>query len=99
MTRLRAMIRDHARLTLLLALALAVKAVVPTGFMLSAGGGRFLTVTICSDASGTPKQMQIAIPGKQDTGGDRLRPGRSDDEPDVRASGRSVQGSCRRMRA
>ncbi len=71
MNRLRALIRDHARLTLvLLALALAVKAAVPTGFMLSAGGDRFLTVTICSDASGTPKQMQIAIPGKQDSGGD-----------------------------
>lgn len=71
MTRLRTLIRDHARLTLvLLALALAVKAVVPAGFMLSAGGDRFLTVTICSDASGSPKQMQIALPGKQDSGGD-----------------------------
>lgn len=71
MTRLRAFIRDNTRLTLvLLALALAVKAIVPAGFMLSAGGDRFLTVTICSDASGTPKQMQIALPGKQDTGGD-----------------------------
>lgn len=69
MTRLRALIRDHARLTLVL-LALAVKAVVPTGFMLAAGGDRFLTVTICADASGSPKQMQIAIPGKQDAGGD-----------------------------
>lgn len=70
-TRLRALILDHARLTLvLLALALAVKAVVPAGFMLSAGGDRFLSVTICSDASGSPKQMQIAIPGKQDSGGD-----------------------------
>ena len=69
---MRTLIRNHARLTLvLLALALAVKAVVPAGFMLSAGGDRFLTVTICSDASGgTLKQMQIAIPGKQDTGGD-----------------------------
>lgn len=71
MTQLRALIRDHARLTLvLLALALAVKAVVPAGFMLSAGGERLLTVTICSEASGSPKQMQIAIPGKQDAGGD-----------------------------
>jgi hypothetical protein len=71
MAPFRALIRDHARLTLvLLALALAVKAVVPAGFMLSAGGDRFLTVTICSDASGSPKQMQIAIPGKQDSGGD-----------------------------
>lgn len=71
MSLLRALIREHGRLTLaLLALALAVKAVVPAGFMLSAGGDRFLTLTICSDANGTPKQMQIALPGKQDTGGD-----------------------------
>ncbi len=54
----------------LLVLALAVKAVVPTGLMLSLDEGQFLTVTICSDASGIPKQMQIAIPGKQDSGGD-----------------------------
>jgi hypothetical protein len=76
MHHLRALIRDHARLTLvLLALALAVKAVVPAGFMLAAGGDRFLTVTICSDASGTPKQMQIAIPDKQDAGGDHADAG------------------------
>jgi hypothetical protein len=70
--RLRALICDHARLTLvLLALALAVKAVVPAGLMLSAGGDRFLTVTICSESTGgTPKQMQIVIPGKQDKGAD-----------------------------
>lgn len=71
MTRFRALVRNRAGLVLvLLALVLAVKAVVPAGFMLSAGGDRFLTVTICSDASGSPKQMQIAIPGKKDTGGD-----------------------------
>lgn len=70
MTRLRALIRDHARLALvLLALVLAVKAVVPVGFMLTVGGDRFLTVTICADASGTPKQMTIALPGKPDHGG------------------------------
>lgn len=72
MNRLRALFRDHARLTLvLLALALAIKAAVPSGFMLASSGDRFLTVTICSDASGTPKQMQIAIPGKQAAGGDQ----------------------------
>jgi hypothetical protein len=70
MFRLRALIRDHARLTLvLLVLALAVKAAVPAGFMLSAGEDRFLTVTICSDASGKTEQMQIALPGKSDAGG------------------------------
>ena len=71
MTLLRAFIRDHARLTLvLLGLALAVKALVPAGFMLSSGGERFLTVTICSDATGVPKQMQIAIPDKPGANGD-----------------------------
>lgn len=70
MSALRALIRDHARLMLvLLALALAMKAVMPSGFMLSAGGERFLTVTICSDVNGSFKQMQIAIPDKG-SGGD-----------------------------
>ncbi len=71
MTSLRALTRRNARLTLvLLALALAVKALVPTGFMIAPAGERFLTVTICSDATGVPKQMQIAIPDKLDAGGD-----------------------------
>jgi hypothetical protein len=62
MLRLRALVRDHARLTLvLLAVVLAVKALVPQGYMLSAGGERFLTVTICADASGAAKQMKIAL--------------------------------------
>lgn len=70
MTALRAMIHAHARLALvLLALALAVKAVVPAGMMLAPAAERFLTVTICSDATGLPKQMQIALPAKHaDTG-------------------------------
>lgn len=65
MRAFRALIRDHARLAaVLLALALAVKALVPAGFMLQAGGERFLTVTICSDASGTAQTMRIALPDK-----------------------------------
>jgi hypothetical protein len=71
MSRLRALTRSNAQLTLVfLALALAVKALVPAGFMISADGGRFLTVTICADATGVPKQMQIAIPAKGGAGGD-----------------------------
>ena len=70
MTPLRSLARKHARLALvLLALALAVKALVPAGYMLSGDSERFLTVTICSDASGSPRQMQIALPGKPDSGG------------------------------
>lgn len=71
MTSLRALIRRNARLTLvLLLLALGVKALVPAGFMVTPAGERFLTVTICSDATGVPKQMQIAIPDKPGAGGD-----------------------------
>lgn len=76
MSRLRAAIFTHARLILvLLALALAVKAAVPAGYMLSSGGGRFLTVTICADASGVPKQMQIALPENRDAGSDHAKEG------------------------
>lgn len=75
MFRLRAFAFNRSRLMLVvLALALAVKAVVPAGYML-ASGERFLTVTICADASGTPKQMQIAIPDKRDGGGDHAEDG------------------------
>jgi hypothetical protein len=39
--------------------------------MISASDEQFLTVTICADASGTPKQMRIALPSKGgDAGGD-----------------------------
>ncbi len=71
MACLRALIRHHARPVLvLLALALVVKALVPAGFMLSPGKERFLTVTICADASGVPKQMRIALPDRDDPRGD-----------------------------
>jgi hypothetical protein len=61
----RALIRDRFLLMrVLLALALGMKAVVPTGFMVSSGGDRYLTVTICSDASGGAHQMRIALPAK-----------------------------------
>ena len=74
MSRVNALTRKHVRLWLaLMLLALAVKALLPAGFMVSATGERFLTVTICADASGTPKQMQIAIQGKDDIGGDHSK--------------------------
>lgn len=62
MSALRAFLRDHRRLAvLLLALALLVKALVPAGFML-ASGARVLTVEICADPSGTRMTKQIVIP-------------------------------------
>jgi hypothetical protein len=69
MLRFRAFLLGHARLSLaLLALAIAVKAVVPAGFMLTTGSHLMLTVTICADASGEARTMQMAIPVKQDAG-------------------------------
>lgn len=71
MSSLRAFILRKAQLALVfLALSLAVKALVPAGYMISSAGERFLTVTICADASGTLKQMRIAIPDKDQTGSD-----------------------------
>ena len=76
MSSLRAFSHRYAQLTLVLvALALAVKALVPAGYMISSTGERFLTVTICADASGTPKQMRIAIPDKNEKGGDHSEAG------------------------
>lgn len=71
MTSLRALTHRYARLALVIVvLALAAKALVPAGYMISSTNERFLTVTICADASGTPKQMRIAIPDKDETGSD-----------------------------
>lgn len=71
MFSLRAFSHRYAQLTLVLVvLALAVKALVPAGYMISSTSERFLTVTICADASGTPKQMRIAISDKNEKGGD-----------------------------
>ena len=70
MKPLRRLARLHYRAMLAFVLVvLGVQALVPAGFMLSAGGERFLTVTICADASDTPRQMRIAIPNTDDTGG------------------------------
>lgn len=71
MSSLRAMTLSYARLTLvLMTLALTVKALIPTGYMVSPAGGRSLIVTICADASSTPKQVRIDISDRVKTGSD-----------------------------
>ncbi|MFZ5748749.1 MAG: DUF2946 family protein [Pseudomonadota bacterium] len=65
MQSLRALIREHRQLALaLLVLAFCIKAVIPSGFMVSASPDTVLTVTICSDATDDLKTMQMVIPGK-----------------------------------
>lgn len=62
MHRVRALIRTHRRLALLLVLcALLVKALVPAGYMIG-GDTKLLTVQICDDGLGATMTRQIAIP-------------------------------------
>jgi hypothetical protein len=59
----RALIRQHRHIAMMIvALALCMKALVPTGYMLGSSGARFLTVQICSDGLQLHKVTQIAIP-------------------------------------
>lgn len=71
MQGLRAFFRDHRRLAFALAaLALAMKALLPAGFMV-AQQARVLSVAICTDASGGKAvTRQIAVPmAHQNAGG------------------------------
>jgi len=62
MMGLRAILLNHRRLALLLvAFALAMKALIPGGYMLGAQS-QVITVSICGDASGTHEVRQIVVP-------------------------------------
>lgn len=61
----RVFLKEHRRLALwLIAMALAMKALVPQGYMLADTGGKTLTVAIC-DGSG-PATMTIDVPMNPD---------------------------------
>jgi hypothetical protein len=61
MTRLRAILLGRKRLALLLVVvALAMKALVPGGYMLGAQS-QILTVSICADSSGQHVTRQIVV--------------------------------------
>lgn len=69
MKHLRAFFSDHRRFAaLLIALALCMKLLVPTGYMIGKQA-RVLTVEICADASGDHSFRQIVIP-QHDTPGE-----------------------------
>jgi hypothetical protein len=62
---LRASIRDHRQLALLvLALAFLVRAALPAGFMVARDASSTITITVCSDATGGHKTTQVVIPAK-----------------------------------
>ena len=65
MQRMRIWILSNRHLAVaLLVLALCVKAAIPAGYMMSTSPDRVLTVSICADATGGLRQMQMVIPGK-----------------------------------
>jgi hypothetical protein len=62
MNALRTFLRNHRRLSaLIVALALAMKVLVPVGYMIGQQG-KVLTVGICADASGAKMTRQIVLP-------------------------------------
>jgi hypothetical protein len=64
MDRLRTFFRRHSVLAFgLIALALCLKIVVPSGYMVS-GDSRTFTVQVCHDASGAGQDLQITVPVK-----------------------------------
>jgi len=70
MHSLRASILGKRHLALLLiALALLMKAVLPAGYMVSSAS-KILTITICSDGTGSATKAQIEIPAKGTPEGD-----------------------------
>ncbi|TYC92903.1 DUF2946 family protein [Novosphingobium sp. BW1] len=67
MHALRSFLARHLWLfALVLAMALAMKALVPAGFMIESAGAKVLTVGIC-DSQGHTRLQKIALPGKPDT--------------------------------
>lgn len=71
MQPIRAFLRDNRRLALgLMALALLIKALIPSGYMLGDKASHVLAVTICGDASGKTMTKQITVP---DEGGDHAK--------------------------
>lgn len=62
------LLRNQALAGVMLALALFVRALVPAGYM-ATGEGRSITVTLCADASGTPKTVAVPL-GQHDAGQD-----------------------------
>lgn len=64
MSTLRLFLRDHRRFAaLLVAMALAMKALMPAGMMIGAAPGtKVLTVIVCADSQGGSYLKQIVVP-------------------------------------
>lgn len=70
MNALRLFLRDHSRLAvLLLAVALAMKALVPSGYMIGSQS-KVLTISICADTQGGSYTTQLVLPHGGERSGD-----------------------------
>ncbi|BBC72059.1 conserved hypothetical protein [Altererythrobacter sp. B11] len=69
MQRLRNCLLLHGRLAaLLVAVALALKLLIPAGYMITPAAGGVATITICSASTGTVDLRGIAVPLRDDGG-------------------------------
>ncbi|MBM0170562.1 DUF2946 family protein [Altererythrobacter sp. C41] len=69
MTQLRASIRRHHRLAIvLLVLAFFIKAAVPAGMMISSTPDKVLTVTVCTGSAGEVETIALAVPVNAEKG-------------------------------
>lgn len=68
MGHLRAILMRRSQLALVcVVLAIALKAIVPAGYMISSET-RVLTIAVCHDASGTGFSRDVVVPMKGDSG-------------------------------
>jgi hypothetical protein len=78
MGNLRAFFRNHRQAAaVLFALALAMKALLPTGYMIQSQADT-LTISVCSDASGEHSVKQIVIPQSGKSAGNAAEHGKGE---------------------
>jgi len=95
MHRMRAAILNFPRFALIvLALAFAVRAVTPPGFMVAADTSSVLTIAVCSEASGVHKTVQIVLPAKPGERGHGSAEGAKDGHCAFSAMGKSLFGGA-----
>ena len=71
MTQLRASIRRHRHLAIvLLVLACLIRAAIPAGMMVSSTPDKVLTVTVCTGSAGEVVTITLAVPGNAEKGAD-----------------------------
>lgn len=77
MGTLRLFLRDHRRFAaLLVALALAMKALVPAGYMVG-GGARVITISICADSMENRYEKRIVVPQNDKSTGEHAKDGQA----------------------